>query len=324
MSFFALLRLARSVFVCFSYYLKLTALTRCRKDDRMNISKYKALLTAVDMGSLSGAAQKLGYTQSGLTHMMNALEDEFGFSILQRGYFGIKLTPAGERIIPKIRQLVMCEESLENEVQLVKSYGDNVLRIGAFSSMAGTWLPGIVEKFNNEFPDITVNIQTGTVAELYGGLDEGRYDVCFGTKNAKYDFKWFPLENDRFYAILQKDYPVDGDEFHISRFNGTKFLMPGLGFDDDISAVFSLNNVRPFVTPTYVDDPAIISMVEHGLGISMLSELIITGRADGVKVLPIVPEVSRTLALAVKEDKILTLPLKRLVAITKEYAKNKR
>ena len=290
----------------------------------MNISKYKALLTAVDMGSLSGAAQKLGYTQSGLTHMMNALEDEFGFSILQRGYYGIKLTPAGERIIPKIRQLVMCEESLENEVQLVKSYGDNVLRIGAFSSMAGTWLPGIVEKFNHEFPDITVNIQTGTVAELYGGLDEGRYDVCFGTKNAKYDFKWFSLEKDRFYAILQKDYPVDEEEFHIKRFNGTKFLMPGLGFDDDISAVFSEFNVKPFVTPTYVDDPAIISMVEHGLGISMLSELIIAGKADDVKVLPIVPEVSRTLAIATQPDKVMTLPLKRLVAITKEFAKAKR
>ena len=290
----------------------------------MNISKYKALLTAVDVGSLSSAAQKLGYTQSGLTHMMNSIEDEFGFSILQRGYYGIKLTPAGERIIPKIRQLVMCEDALENEIQLVKSYGENVLRIGAFSSMAGSWLPGIVEKFNQEFPDVTVNIQTGTVAELYGGLDEGRYDVVFGTKNAKYDFKWVPLENDRFYAILQKDYPTDSEEFHISRFNGTKFLMPGLGFDDDISAVFTSNNVRPFVTPTYVDDPAIISMVEHGLGISMLSELIIKGRVDSVKVLPIVPEVSRTLALAMKTDQVLTLPLKRLVAITKEFAKNKK
>ena len=289
----------------------------------MNVSKYKALLTAVDMGSLSSAAQKLGYTQSGMTHMMNGLEDEFGFSILQRGYYGIKLTPAGERIIPKIRQLVMCEEALENEIELVKSYGDNVLRIGAFSSMAGTWLPGIVERFNREFPDIVVNIQTGTVTELYGGLDEGRFDICFGTKNAKYDFKWVPLEKDRFYAILQKDYPTDEDEFNIKRFNGTKFLMPGLGFDDDISAVFSANNVRPFVTPTYVDDPAIISMVEHGLGISMLSELIIKDRVEAVKVLPIVPEVSRTLALSMKPDKVMTLPLKRLVAITKEFAKNK-
>ena len=275
------------------------------------------------MGSLSGAAQKLGYTQSGLTHMMNAIEDEFGFSVLQRGYYGIKLTPAGEKIIPKIRQLVMCEEAIEAEVELVKSYGDNVIRIGAYSSMAGTWLPAIVEKFNKEFPDIIVNIQTGTVAELYGGLEEGRYDICFGSKNSKYDFKWSSLEKDRFYAILPKDYPSDSDEFHISRFNGTKFLMPGLGFDDDISAVFSEFNVKPFVTPTYVDDPAIISMVEHGLGISMLSELIIAGKADGVKVLPIVPEVSRTLAIATQSDKIKTLPLKRLIAITKEFAKTK-
>ncbi len=289
----------------------------------MNISKYKALLTAVDMGSLSSAAQKLGYTQSGLTHMMNALEDEFGFSILQRGYYGIKLTPAGERIIPKIRQLVTCEEALETEVELVKSYGEDVIRIGAFSSMAGTWLPGIVEKFNKEFPEITVNIQTGTVAELYGGLEEGRYDICFGTKNSKYDFKWTALEDDRFYAILQKDYPISAESFDIAMFNGTKFLMPGLGFDDDISAVFEHNNVKPFVTPTYVDDPAIISMVEHGLGISMLSELIIKNRSESVKVLPIVPEVSRTLAVATKSDRVMTLPLKRLISITKEFARNR-
>ena len=287
----------------------------------MNVSKFKALLTAVDMGSFSAAAQKLGYTQSGLTHMMNALEDELGFSILQRGYYGIKLTPGGERIIPKIRQLVACEDDLLNEIELVKSYGDSVIRIGAFSSMAGQWLPFIVEKFNAEFPNVTVNIQTGTVTELYGGLEEGKFDICFGSKNAKYDFKWTPLAHDRFFAVLPKGYPVSNGEFPISGFNGTKFLMPGLGFDDDISAVFAENGVKPFVTPTYVDDPAIISMVEHSLGISMLSELILKNRRDNVRFVPIVPEVSRTLAIAIKSDKILSPALKRLIAITREFAK---
>lgn len=286
----------------------------------MNVSKYKALLTAVDMGSFSAAAQKLGYTQSGLTHMMNALEDELGISILQRGYYGIKLTPGGERIIPKIRQLVMCEDALLNEIEMVKSYGDNVIRIGAYSSMAGTLLPHIVERFNTEFPDVTVNIQMGTVAELFGGLEENRFDVCFGTRNNKYDFKWTNLGEDPFYAVLPKDYPAEG-EFPIKGFNGTKFLMPGLGFDDDIGAVFSENNVKPFVTPTYVDDPAIVSMVEHGLGISMLSHLVLANIKTTVKVLPVVPRVSRSLALAVTEDKVLTLPLKRLIAIAKELAK---
>lgn len=286
----------------------------------MNISKYKALLTAVDMGSFSAAAQKLGYTQSGLTHMMNALEDELGISILQRGYYGIKLTPGGERIIPKIRQLVMCEDALLNEIEMVKSYGDNVIRIGAFSSMAGTWLPRIVERFNAEFPDVTVNIQMGTVTELYGGLEENRFDICFGTRNNKYTFKWVNLGEDPFYAILPKDYPAE-DEFPIKGFNGTKFLMPGLGFDDDVSVVFNENGVKPFVTPTYVDDPAIISMVEHGLGISMLSQLILYNRQTSVKMLPVVPRVSRILALAVSEDKVLTLPLKRLISIAKDFAK---
>ena len=287
----------------------------------MNVSKFKALLTAVDMGSFSAAAQKLGYTQSGLTHMMNTLEDELGFSILQRGYYGIKLTPGGERIIPKIRQLVACEDELVNEIKLVKSYGDSIIRIGAFSSLAGHWLPTIVEKFNAEFPSVTVNIQTGTVTELYGGLEEGRFDICFGSKNPKYDFKWTPLANDRFFAVLPKDYPVSNGEFPISGFNGTKFLMPGLGFDDDISAVFAENGVKPFVTPTYVDDPAIISMVEHSLGISMLSELILSNRRDNVRFVPIVPEVSRTLAIAIKSDKVLSPALKRLIAITKDFAK---
>jgi DNA-binding transcriptional LysR family regulator len=287
----------------------------------MNVSKYKVLLTAVDTGSFSSAARELGYTQSGLTHMMNALEDELGVSILQRGYYGIKLTQAGERILPYIRSLVNSEDALINEIELVKSYGDNIIRIGAFSSMAGTWLPYIVEKFNAEFPDVTVNIQTGTVTELYGGLDEGRFDICFGTKNDKYDFKWTVLGKDPFYAILPPDYPINDSEFPIERFNGTKFLMPGLGFDDDIGAVFSEYGVKPFVTPTYVDDPAIVSMVEHGIGVSMLSKLTLRHNHDGVKVLPIVPSVNRTLSISVKPDKVQRLPLKRLIAITKEFAK---
>lgn len=289
----------------------------------MNVSKYKALLAAVDMGSFSAAANSLGYTQSGMTHMMNSLEEEIGFPILQRGYFGVKLTPAGEKIIPKIRELVNCEESLYNEIELVRSYGDNVIRIGAYSSLATHWLPSIMELFSKEFPEVTVNIQTGTVDELYSGLESGRFDMVFGSKNSKYNFKWISLAEDRFYAVLPKDYPLDNPkEFRLSGFNGTKFLMPGLGFDDDISAVFSENSVRPFVTQTYVDDPAIISMVEHRQGISMLSALILSDRKDAAKFVPIVPEVSRSLAVAQRFDYVPNMVAKRLLSITKEYVKH--
>ena len=64
----------------------------------MDIIKCEAALAAAEQGSLTAAAELLGYTQSGLTHMMNSLEKDIGFPVLLRGRQGVRLTPAGERI----------------------------------------------------------------------------------------------------------------------------------------------------------------------------------------------------------------------------------
>lgn len=50
----------------------------------MNIRKYEAFVRAIELGSLSKAAEQLGYTQSGISHMMQSLEDEVGFPLLVR------------------------------------------------------------------------------------------------------------------------------------------------------------------------------------------------------------------------------------------------
>ena len=62
----------------------------------MDINKVKVLIYAVDNGSLLTAATKLGYTQAGLTHMMNSLESELGVVLLHRGKFGVRLTEEGD------------------------------------------------------------------------------------------------------------------------------------------------------------------------------------------------------------------------------------
>ena len=69
----------------------------------MDTRKLEALLTAVELGSFTRAAEVLGYTQSGLTHMMNSLEKDIGFTVLVRGRSGVQLTPAGQRLLPLVR-----------------------------------------------------------------------------------------------------------------------------------------------------------------------------------------------------------------------------
>ena len=59
----------------------------------MDTKKLEALAAAVEHGSFTRAAEALGYTQSGMTHMMNSLERDIGFPVLLRGRRGSASIP---------------------------------------------------------------------------------------------------------------------------------------------------------------------------------------------------------------------------------------
>ena len=76
--------------------------------------------------------------------------------------------------------------------------------------------------------------------------------------------------------------------------------MPSLGFDLDILRVFQEKGVRPDIREnTLVEDAVVVSMVEHGLGVSILSQLVLQGRRDNVRTLPLDPPASRPMGIAV-------------------------
>ena len=286
----------------------------------MNIQKLQALITSIDLGSFSRAAERLGYTQSGLTHMMNSLEAELGFPLIERGYFGVRPTPEGKRLLPKLRRMVALEEELSTEVRRIREGEDTKLRIGAYSSIATHWLPSILQSLRHDFPNITAEITQGSVSELYEGIASGRFDLILAGRNDRYACRFIPLREDHLRAILPIGYPVDtARPFPIEAFEQERFLMPSLGFDADIMAVFAKAGVSPPVVSTFVDDPAIISMVEHGLGLSILSELCIRGHSDGVLCLPIEPDAVRELGIALAPEKKPSEAVRLFITCTKRF-----
>lgn len=108
----------------------------------MDTKKLEALAAAVEYGSFTRAAENLGYTQSGLTHMMNSLEKDIGFPVLLRGRQGVRLTPAGERIFPLIRNLLVADEALGREIGRINTNREETVRIAAYSSIAIHWAAG--------------------------------------------------------------------------------------------------------------------------------------------------------------------------------------
>ena len=81
----------------------------------MDSKKLEILMTAVDLGSFSKASEVVGYTQSGLTHLVDSLEREIGLTLVRRDHSGIALTEEGEALMPAIREFLRANAKLENQ-----------------------------------------------------------------------------------------------------------------------------------------------------------------------------------------------------------------
>lgn len=285
--------------------------------------KYVAFTTSVDLGSFSKAADYLGYTQSGLTHLMDRFEEDVGFKLVQRGFYGIRPTEKGKQLLPIVREIIRNEEALAIKIGQLKLNEKSIIKIGAYSSIAQNWLPSIVQKYNMDFPDVVIKIQTGAVTSLYSGLDEGVFDIIFVSENDKYNTGFIPLKKDEMLAVLPPNY-YEGTlpkSFQLKNYDGKRFLMPGLGFNVDVLKTFKNNNVKPKIEETYLDDMAIMSMIELGLGISILSELIVKGRDSNLTILPLEPKTKRLLGIAYDKTKDLNEAVKNFIDYAKNYAK---
>lgn len=285
----------------------------------MESKKLEALLMAVDLGSFTKAAEVLGYTQSGLTHMMNSLEKEVGFTLLERGRSGVRLTEEGERIAPAVREFLQANARLDSVIKQVASSRTEIIRVSAYASIAMHWLPGIIQRFREECPDVDVDIRMADHVDVpYELLAHGKMDAILVSPQDEGQYEWVHLADDPMFAVLPKDFDTQGmTAFPLAAFEARDFIMPSQGFDKDIMRIFNRIGVKPHILPTWVDDPTVISMVSHGLGVSMMTELTVRGRTDGVKLLPVEPASSRELGLAVRSLDAASDGLRHFIDCTK-------
>ena len=285
----------------------------------MDTKKFEAMVTAVTQGSFTRAADMLGYTQSGLTHMMNALEGEVGFRLLERGHFGIRLTPDGARIMPLIHQFLEASDRLSEEIRAINDQANVLISVGAFASIATHWLPAILDRFRSEYPNVQVTVQDGPRDRLFADVIAGRFDLAFTSVPKGENVDWYPLHEDPLLALLPKTaYGERYEKFAVEDYAGTEFLMPAFGNAADILAVLNSHNVHPEILTTMTSNQALISMVAHGLGVSMLSELSIRGYEQSVCALPLSPAYARTLGIITRKNAIPKPTVARLIACAHE------
>lgn len=275
--------------------------------------KLEILMRAAELGSLTKASEVCGYTQSGLTHMMDALEKEIGFPILQRNHNGIRLNDRGVALLPAIREVLQASANLESQIRAV-SEKKEVIRVAAYASLAAHWMPEILFRFRRVCPDTVVDLRMVDHAlEPFDLLKNGETDMIFASRHDYSFCSWVPLYEERMYAVLPLSYPLNGrEEFPISEYEGLEFLMPYGKFDRDVEAACRGTCVHLNSRVCRVDDETVIHMVGRGLGISMMTELMIRGRTQEVQCVPVTPPAIRELGMGTHIRKKETESIRKL------------
>lgn len=268
----------------------------------MSIKKYEAFVKIVEVGSLTRAAEELGYTQSGVSHMISALEEDFGFVLLRRSRAGVQLTEEGRRVLPSIRGLLTYHEQLSQVVSEVHGLRAGTVRVATFSSVAVHWLPGMIRSFQMTYPHIEFKLLNGDYHDMEKWLGDGAADLGFVTLPVRSGWTAVPLAEDPLMAILPQGHPLARAE----RFPLTAAATePMIGLlessDHDLRRILTPAGIRPNVKFTTKDDYAIIAMVENGLGVSILPQLLLEGQTRSVVALPLDPPAKRSIGLVVPD-----------------------
>ena len=280
----------------------------------VSIQKYLAFVKTVECGSFTRAAGVLNYSQSGISRMIGDLEREWQVTLLERGKAGVRLTSEGTRLLPYAKRVCSEYEKLQAEVDEINGLKSGLIRIGTFSSVATHWLPNIIREFQKEYPGIDYELILGDYTEIETWIEEGRVDCGFLRLPARKALDSLFLEQDRLLVVLPEGHPLAAlEKIPVSALCREPFMLLEKGAKAEVSEIFERSGLSPKVHFTTWDDYAIMAMVESGLGISILPELILKRIPYRIVARELEFPAYRNIGLAWKEKKGTSPMLRRFM-----------
>lgn len=269
----------------------------------MSIRKYIAYLRTVETGSITRTALELGYTQSAVSKMIADLESEWQVKLLTRSRSGIELTSEGLALLPSIRAVVKDYVDLGFAVSELHGLQSGLLRIGCFTSMSTSVLPNILKAFHEKYPNIRIQLLNGEYEDIALWLRRGAVDCGFLSMPVSGEFECRFLLRDSFVAILPEGHPMASEPcFPIERLPEENFIKLNESPDYEVDDFLDSLQAKPHTAYEVSNDFALLSMVECGLGVSIVHDLILHPRHYRLVRLPLDVTHFRDVGIAVKKD----------------------
>lgn len=262
------------------------------------MNQYLALLRVLECNSFSDAARVMGYTQSAVSQMIKALEEELSVTLLLRSRTGVTLTREGELLLPYIRDVANAHRMLSEQAANFHGLQSGTIRIGTFTSVSSRLLPPVMKAFKEAHPNLRFELHQGVYSEIEEWVRTGVVDFGFTDASRVTPFVCEPVFRDTMLAVLPEGHPLGESIFvQVGQLKQEPFILLDEGRGGGI--VHDMVAAHPEIDVQYhvADDYSILTMVENRLGIAILPELVLKNTNHRVIARQLQPQLRRTLGV---------------------------
>jgi DNA-binding transcriptional LysR family regulator len=243
----------------------------------MEFRHIRSFLSVAETLHFGRSARLLNLSQPALSLQVKALEDELGIQLLSRNRQGTVLTAAGQAFREDAAVALEKLEFAKRKAQWASAGKLGHIRIGFISTAGFEIVPNLMRRFRKSYPDVEFsirNILTGTQLEM---IDDGLLDVGFlrlPIENRK-EIEVTTVHREPFVAILPSWHSLSAKkEIRLRELKGNPFVMYtreyAPGFHDLLTGILSDAEVVPKVVQTAGEMPTLISLVDAGVGVSIV------------------------------------------------------
>lgn len=282
--------------------------------DRQNplkLSHLQILIAVADHGSFSEAALQLQISQSAVSYAIASLETDLGVTLLARGRYGACLTPVGEQVVDRARQITYLMDDIVKQANLSRGLQGGYVRISSFRSAATHILPDVIAEFCRCYPDIAVSIADyDDRPDVEEGLRRGRADIGITYLPTGSEFETWELMRDEFIMLFPPGFEPTASKASWEDLMAYPLIMApegdGCHADAMVYAHCAKHGVSLRATYQIRSDATIMSMVAKGLGAAISPRLAAEPVPPGVQVYSLPIPLFRVVCAATLTDALLT------------------
>ncbi|UUM26647.1 LysR family transcriptional regulator [Acinetobacter colistiniresistens] len=289
----------------------------------MTLTQLEIFSKLAEFKNFTLSAQQLNISQSAISHALKALEKKWDTQLFYRNNNEVELTAAGQRLLPYVNEILNVSHIIHQEVMDLKGLKTGTLRIGSFgASPSNVLIPLILKAFRQKYPEVEVLIMEGTDREVMQWIEERKVDIGFVVLPEEH-LDTYPLLEDIFVALIPAQLTLaQQSSVRLEDLVEHPFLMTQAGSQNHVMELFKAAQLTPQIKYNLSQILSILNMVNENAGVSIVADMALDQNIlqlyPNVVKRPLMPNIKRSIALAVKNHKQITPIAQAFIEMAKQ------